>query len=171
MYASQQARAQKAILATTIFIAAFALYAVTGAPEVTFHDSGQLITAAWTLGIPHPPGAPLWVLLSHLFTWIPIGSPAYRVHLFSGFCGALTSAFLYLFVSAVARKVLRSGSSEMGASAGVMAACPRTITSVLGQSVQAELYTLNSFFVIAILYTLIHWEPSAAFGRRAVTFC
>ena len=52
------------------------LYVYTLAPTVTLEDSGEFITAAYHLGVPHPPGYPLWCLIAHTFTWIPLGSVA-----------------------------------------------------------------------------------------------
>ena len=58
------------------------LYLVTLAPSVTGEDSGELIGAAYSLGVPHPPGYPVWTLLAHAFTWIPVGSIGWRVNFF-----------------------------------------------------------------------------------------
>ena len=44
----------------------FSAYLATAAPDLTFWDASELVTAARTRGIPHPPGTPLWVLMAHL---------------------------------------------------------------------------------------------------------
>src|SRR3990167_4916768 len=67
-------------------------------PTVNFGDTGELITAAATLGIPHPPGSPIWVALVHLFTYIPVSSIAYRVNLSSAFFVAASSLALYILI-------------------------------------------------------------------------
>ncbi len=46
-------------------------------------DSGEMTAAAFGLGLPHPPGYPLFNLAAHCFTWIPVGTPAFRLNLFS----------------------------------------------------------------------------------------
>ncbi len=86
---------QKRLLSAASFFAPFFLYVATLAPTVTFEDSGEFIAAASHLGVPHPPGYPLWCLLAHAFTWIPWGSVAERVHLCSAFFGAATAWFVY----------------------------------------------------------------------------
>jgi len=72
----------------------FLLYLLTLAPTVTFEDSGELIAAAYNLGIPHEPGYPLWTMIAHLFTLLPLGTVAYRVNLLSAVLAALTAALV-----------------------------------------------------------------------------
>ena len=63
-----------------VFFAALFLYAWTLAPTVTLVDSGELIVAARSLGMAHPPGFPLWVMLAHLVSLVPFGSVALRIN-------------------------------------------------------------------------------------------
>lgn len=72
------------------------VYLLTLAPTVTFVDSGELIVAARFLGVAHPPGFPLYVMLAHLATLVPIGTVAQRVNFASALFAALAVAFLYL---------------------------------------------------------------------------
>ncbi|HID51919.1 MAG TPA: DUF2723 domain-containing protein, partial [Anaerolineae bacterium] len=75
---------------------ALAVYWLTLAPDLTAAhwggDGGELITAAVTLGVPHPPGYPTYVLLGKLFGFLPVGSVAYRFNLFSAVAVALAAA-------------------------------------------------------------------------------
>lgn len=86
--------------ATLFLVAAgapLALYLVTAAPGVTLVDSGELALVCRTLGIPHPPGFPLYVLLGHTFSWLPLGQGvARRMNLFSAICAALAAGFTFL---------------------------------------------------------------------------
>jgi tetratricopeptide (TPR) repeat protein len=68
------------------------------APGVTLGDSGELATAAFTLGVPHPPGYPLWTLLGFLWSHliVPWGDPAWRINLMSVFSGGLLVGILVL---------------------------------------------------------------------------
>ena len=78
------------------FFVPLIFYILTLSSTVNFGDTGELITAAATLGIPHPPGSPIWVMLAHLFTYLPIGSIAYRVNLSSAFFVAASSLVFYI---------------------------------------------------------------------------
>jgi tetratricopeptide (TPR) repeat protein len=100
-------------LALAVFIVSLAVYAWTLAPTVTLVDSGELILAARSLGVAHPPGFPLYVLLAHLATLVPIGNIAVRVNFASAVFAALAAAVLSLVVvEAVATANLVAQSSK-----------------------------------------------------------
>lgn len=80
------------------FVLPLLLYVVTLAPSVTLEDSGEFITAAYLLGVPHPSGYRLWCLITHAFTWLPWGTVAERVHLGSATFSAATAWLVYLVV-------------------------------------------------------------------------
>src|SRR4030095_16331863 len=85
-------------LAMLLFIAAFVLYLRTLAPSLLYGDSAEFQTIAYTLGIGHPTGYPIYVLLAKLFTFLPVGEIAYRVNLFSAFCAALTVGVVFFIL-------------------------------------------------------------------------
>ena len=94
-------------LATLGALLALAVYLKTLALTVTGEDSGELIAAAATLGIPHPTGYPLWCLLGFAFTKIiPFGSVALRVNCMSAFFGAATVFLVILIVIRLTRSHL-----------------------------------------------------------------
>src|SRR5207244_3255003 len=66
---------------------------------VTLVDSGELIVAARFLGVAHPPGFPLYLMLAHLASVVPIGNVAARVNFASAFFAALAAAMLTLVVT------------------------------------------------------------------------
>ena len=80
---------------TIVFI--FIIYLQTLAPTVWFIDSGELASVAITLGIAHPTGYPLFTLIGHLFSKIPIGTEIYRMNLMSSvFC--VLGVFMMFFL-------------------------------------------------------------------------
>jgi len=129
-------------------LVAFILYLWTLGPTITGEDSGELVTAAYTLGIAHPPGYPLWCLLGKLFTYIPYGSIAWRVNLMSAVFGALTIFLLFVIT-------LKTTHNRVAA---VCAALVFAFSAEFWeQSVIAEVYTLNAFFVASCLLLLLLW--------------
>jgi hypothetical protein len=88
--------ASRYVTAAIVFAAAFALYLKTLAPSVGPTDSGELTSAVWSLGNAHPPGFPLFLLVTHLFTWLPFGSIAVRTNLASAFFAAVACALVAL---------------------------------------------------------------------------
>ncbi|RKY72715.1 MAG: hypothetical protein DRP97_00225 [Candidatus Latescibacterota bacterium] len=85
------------IAAGLVFIIAFGVYLKTMAPTTSFWDCGEFIATSYTLGVPHPPGAPLFILLGRLFTFLPIWEEvARRVNLISVLSSALTVLLTYL---------------------------------------------------------------------------
>ena len=87
------------LCAAAIFVVALLLYTVTLAPTVTLVDSGELIVAAQGLGVAHPPGFPLWVMLAHLASLLPFGNVAVRINFSSALFAALACAMLALVVA------------------------------------------------------------------------
>jgi hypothetical protein len=131
------------------FLLPLALYVWTAAPTVTLEDSGEFITAAYWLGIPHPPGYPLWCLWAHLFTWLPFGTIAERVHWSSAVCGAATTWLVY---RVAVRLLLGRGAALLGA----LALGASTI--LWSQSVIAEVYALNSALCVLLLLLALRWR-------------
>src|SRR6266498_5784056 len=87
------------LCAGTVFLVALLLYNWTLAPTVTLTDSGELIVVARGLGIAHPPGVPLWIILAHLASLVPFGNIAVRINFSSALFAALACAMLTLTVA------------------------------------------------------------------------
>jgi len=87
---------KRSLAAAVVFLAAFALYLKTLAPAIGPTDSGELTTAAWSLGNAHPPGFPFFLLVTHVFTWLPFGSIAVRTNVATAFFAAIACAFVAL---------------------------------------------------------------------------
>ena len=82
------------------------VYVKTLAPTVSFWDCGEFIATSYILGVPHPPGAPLYVLLGRVFTLFPIGEVAIRVNFMSALTSALAIWCVYLSTVALGRRAL-----------------------------------------------------------------
>lgn len=137
--------------AVGIFIASFVLYLRTLAPSLLFGDSAEFQTIAYTLGIGHPTGYPVYVLLAKLFTFLPIGEIAYRVNLFSAFCAALTIALLFLII----RKL---GGTYIAA---VFGSFTLALTPLFWKHASvAEIYTPSAACLAFILFAIFHWRDT-----------
>src|SRR5262245_32106797 len=86
------------LCASAVFVVALAVYSWTLAPTVTPTDSGELILAAYGLGVAHPPGVPLWIMLTHIASLVPVGNVAVRINFSSAVFAALACAMLTLVV-------------------------------------------------------------------------
>jgi Protein O-mannosyl-transferase TMEM260-like len=138
-----------------LFFSAFGLYLATLAPSVTFWDSGELITAACTLGIPHQPGYPLYCITGNLFQLVPFGNAAYRLNLQSAFYSALAVFVVYRAILAV-MSADGEGSKARSFSQTLYAAALSFMLAVSGifwsQSIVAEVYAAGALFVALLLY-------------------
>ena len=128
----------------------FCLYAITAPRSIALEDDGLFILSSYFLGIEHPPGYPLHTLLGKLFTYLPVGSVAYRVHLLSGVLGGLSCAALWMCA-----RVLMAGRLP-----AYVAALGLGFSSVFwSQAIIAEVYTLNTLFFFSLVYLGLRLMP------------
>lgn len=127
-----------------LFALLLGLYLYTAPRTVVLEDDGLFILSGWFLGIEHPPGFPLYVLLAKLATLLPIGSAAWRVHAFSALAAALACVALWLIVRQLVPGRLPAWLAAAGY--GVSGA-------FWSQALIADVYSLNvlAFFVFLLL--------------------
>jgi hypothetical protein len=140
------------------------VYVLTLAPTVTFWDAGEFITAAKTLGIPHPPGTPLFVLIAHVWAMlVPLGEYAVRTNLLSAFLSAGAAGFFFLVahesigaftadLDERSAKVLRIGG---GAAAALLGAF--TFTNWQNSN-ETEVYAVATFTIAAVSWLAHTWR-------------
>ncbi len=159
------------ILAAGASLIAFVVYVLTMARTVTwFHngaDSGELVAAAFTLGIPHPPGYPLYTLLAAFFARLPIGEPAFGVALFS----ALATAGAVFVLTRAGDALLKTFEVEDVCHRPSHAKVFNTLIPpiaalgfafaplVWSQAAIPEVYALNLFFVALMLWACLSNHP------------
>ncbi|XP_052639503.1 transmembrane protein 260 isoform X2 [Harpia harpyja] len=136
-----------------------ALYTATLPPTLPGGDAGELITAAYELGVAHPPGYPLFTLLAKLATGLlPVGSPAYRVNLLCGLLGAAAASLLFY-------TVFRLSGSYAG---GILAAGVFSFSRLTWQwSIAAEVFSLNNLFVGLLMALTAHFEEASTAKERS----
>lgn len=161
-------RARDVFPASFAFAVAFSVFLFTLAPTITFGDAGELITAAATLGVAHPPGYPLWLLLAKFFSFLPVGSVAYRLNLMSAILDAAAVGVLALVISRtlprVCARIISREAFESPVVGMIIGSASATAALALAfsptfwrQSVIAEVYALNNLFVCLILLLLVLW--------------
>jgi hypothetical protein len=144
-------------VATGVFGLCLAVYVLTLAPGVLGGDSGELQYIPYVLGVAHPTGYPLYTLLGWLWAHgVAVGDVAYRMNLLSAVLGALTAAVLYLIVHH-----LTSRHAPALLAAVLLAFSP----TFWMQAIVAEVYTLNTAFVVLVIYLLLRWEATRPSAR------
>ena len=148
-------RGRAAFAGLAVALAVGAVYAATLAPTVLPYgtpytlDSPMLQAAVPVLGVGHPTGYPTYMMLTHLFTYLPVGEAAYRVNLASAVYGVLAVAAVYCAGLVIGRRVVAAaaGALTFGFS-----------EAFWSQAVIAEVYTLNALFVALVLLSLLLWR-------------
>jgi len=135
----------------------FAVYLLTLQSAISPGDAGELVSAAKTLSVPHPPGYPLYVFFGKIFTWIPVGTLAWRVSLFSAICGTGAAALLFLTIAEMTKSIW----------VGILATeLFAFYSTVWFYSTTAEVFALNNLFCAGVLY--LHSRLEKGFERKWV---
>ena len=142
------------MVAIVISLMAFLIYLSTVCPTVYLGDSGELTAAAFSLGIPHNSGYPLYTILGKLFCLIPIGNIGFRMNLMSACFAALTLWIVYALI-------IRITSSRISAFVGTLFLA--FIPVFWSQTVSAEVYPLHTFFVALLIRLLWLWDERREF--------
>jgi hypothetical protein len=142
-----------------VSLAVFAVYLRTAARTITWANGGadgaELSAAAYVLGVAHPPGYPLYLLVGHLFALLPIGEVAFRVTLLSVVSGALAAG-----VAAAIAAALTDATDFRAALAGVGAGLGLALAPLYwSQATIAEVYALHGLFVLLGIAALVAWRP------------
>ena len=137
----------------TVFV--FVLYLRTLAPTILPYDSPDLLDVPMlqmqvcVLGMAHPTGYPSYLMLSHLFTYLPFGDCAYRANLASATYAALAVLSVFAAGYLLSRWVAAAAAAALAFGVGV---------TLWSQAVIAEVYTLNALFIALTLLALLLWR-------------
>ncbi len=134
------------------------IYGWTLSPSVGAGDSGELILAAQSLGIAHPPGYPVWVLLARIAALLPLGSAALRVNALSAGLAALASGLFYLLAA-------RCGLPRLARAAATLIFAGSTL--VWDSAVHAEVYSLSSAAFLALSLAALRARATRTAGAKA----
>src|SRR6476660_234830 len=166
------------LCACAVFLVALVVYSWTLAPTVTPTDSGELILAAYGLGVAHPPGVPLWIMLTHIASLVPVGNVAVRINFSSAVFAALACAMLTLVVAellvttsffAAPRRKNKAARQESNiensnarllmfapaVGAGLLMAFSRTLWAY---ATITEVYALNALLILLVFFLVVRWR-------------
>lgn len=150
----QQVRGEL-VIGWLLAAAATNVYLLTLEPSVSFWDSGEFISVAYLLQVGHPPGAPFYQLLAHVFSWFSFGNPllvAPCINALSAVAGGLTVMFLYWTVI-----LLKPGAQGIRFGALVGALCYLFCDTAWFSAVESEVYSLAMLIAAVIVWAGLRW--------------
>jgi hypothetical protein len=144
-----------------------ALYLITMAPTTTMWDTSEYIAAAYTFGLPHPPGNPFFVIIGRVFSLLPIaGSVAARINVLAAVCSAIAAGVWFLIAENVLRGWLEHRWQRL-VGASLAALIGATAFTVWNQSVVNEkVYTVSLTGIALISWLAVRWSERPE-GDRA----
>ncbi len=156
------------LIACTVFI-------MTAEAGGSLWDCGEFVSSCFKVQIPHPPGAPLFVLLGRIFIVLFGNDPhtaAKGVNVMSALASGFTILFLFWSITHYARKIVRKDVAETEAytlgqiatimGAGAVGALAYTFTDSFWYSaVEGEVYAMSSFFTAIVFWGILKWESNA----------
>ena len=153
----------KGLISLSFFIPLI-IYILTMAPTTSFWDCGEFISTSYILGVPHPPGAPFYLLLGNIFSSIPSFSDVgARVNLISPIVSALSVMFLYLIIVYLIEEYRGRASTIYDVVIIYGSAFTAAITFAATDShwfnaVEAEVYSLSTFFTSIVVWMILKWN-------------
>jgi len=151
-------------LALVLFFLTFVVYLNTMAPTVSFWDTGEFIATSHILGIPHPPGSPLFLLIGKFFSLIPISSDiAFRVNILSPIFSALTISILFFICNQFIERLKNYTSSDSFLRIGSSFIASLTFAfthSHWFNAVETEVYAFSGFITALVVYLILRWSKN-----------
>ena len=143
-----------------------ALYLVTMAPSTAMWDTSEYIAAAYTFGLPHPPGNPFFVIIGRVFSVLPIaGTVAARVNVLAALCSAVSAGVWFLVAEHVLQGWLRARWLRL-TGAALAAVIGATAFTVWNQSVVNEkVYTVSLVGIALVSWLMVRWSANPTDAR------
>jgi hypothetical protein len=148
-------------------VLSFVVYFLTMADTVPYWDSGEFIATSFILGVPHPPGSPLYLIIGRVFSMIPFNPDiAFRINLISPVVSALAIMYLYLSTVKLITNYRGKIESAMDAIITFGGSFVGALTFAFTDShwfnaVEAEVYGFSTFFTAIVVWLILHWQERA----------
>ncbi len=148
-----------------LFIISTTVYALTVEPTASYWDCGEFIAVSYKLEVPHPPGAPLFLLIGRLFSFLALGDTqqvAYWINMLSVVSSGFTILFMFWSITHLAQKLVPEEASWKNLliiGSGAIGALSYTFSdSFWFSAVEAEVYGMSSFFTAFVVWAMLKWE-------------
>src|SRR6478736_9555521 len=148
-------------------LAVMALYIVTLAPTTAFWDTSEYIAAAKVLGIPHPPGNPLFTVTAHVWGMLPFAADyAVRINLYAAVTSAVSAGLWFLVLERWLRSLVTDRTPRLlAAAAGILVSA--TAWTVWNQStVNEKVYTVSMLTIAIVMWLVVRWADTTDSARR-----
>ncbi|NIK74539.1 hypothetical protein FHS56_002064 [Thermonema lapsum] len=158
------------IVGWLVFLIATTVYWLTLEPTASFWDCGEFIACSYKLEVPHPPGAPFFLLFNRLFSFLAAGDVykvAYYINLSSALASGFTILFLFWSISMLALKLLPAERRQAPSAADTLLVIGASSIGALAyafsdsfwfSAVEAEVYAMSSFFTAFVIWAMLKWE-------------
>ncbi|CAN5891391.1 DUF2723 domain-containing protein [soil metagenome] len=162
---------ERLIFAGLTFLVVFGSYALTLAPTLTFWDAGEFIATAYSLGVPHPPGTPLFVLLGHVFGMLPLGIGfAAKTNLMSALASSVGAFFYFLVLAQIIGRIDAGRGWELPRQVIHAAAFGAVCLSAWGlthwvNSIETEVYTVALMTIALVTFLVFYWADHLTEGK------
>jgi hypothetical protein len=144
--------------ATLVALAVLAIYLLTLAPTTAFWDTSEYIAAAKVLGIPHPPGNPLFTVMAHAFALIPLAATyAVRLNLFAAVTSAAAAGLWFLVAERWLREIVPNRPARLIAATGGVLVSAFSWTVWNQSTVNEKVYTVSLFSMALVTWLAVHW--------------
>lgn len=152
------------------FAVALITYWLTFEETASYWDCGEFIAVAYKLEVSHPPGAPLFMLLGRMFSFLAFGDVtkvAYWINFLSVLASAFTILFLFWSITLFGRKLMgitkdseiTEGQNWTLMGAGLVGAMAYTFSdSFWFSAVEAEVYAMSAFFTAFVVWGILKWD-------------
>ncbi|GIV22516.1 MAG: DUF2723 domain-containing protein [Bacteroidia bacterium] len=162
-------RKQTRLFGGLVFLIALITYGLTVAPTASYWDCGEFIATANELEVPHPPGAPLYLVMARIFAMLAPSAEkvAYFINWVSVLAGAFTSLLIAWVTMHFTKKALGASDSLRIGFAGLVGGLISTFAdSVWFNTVEAEVYAPSAFFTALVVWLMCVWEETEDLRRQ-----
>lgn len=160
------------------FLIALVTYTLTVEPTASFWDAGEFIACSYKLEVPHPPGAPFFLLTGRMFSMLAgddVTQVAYWVNMLSVLSSAFFVLFIFWSITHLAKRVMKVKNGEETTSdtiliigTGLVGALACTFSdSFWFSAVEAEVYGMSAFFTSFVFWAILRWENMSHEQDRA----